>query len=50
MQLAIAIIILIINFSGSASAQTKSVADLANYRGADREEIRRMFAEVGPLS
>src|SRR5262245_979490 len=36
---------LIILVTSSAAAQTKSVADLANYRGADREEMLRAGAK-----
>src|SRR5215510_12582716 len=36
---------LIILVTSSAAAQTKSVADLANYRGADREEMLKAGAK-----
>ena len=36
---------LLISLSAAASAQTKSVADLANYRGADREEMLKAGAK-----
>ena len=38
-------IILFLAFSAVACAQTKSVADLANYRGADREEMLKAGAK-----
>jgi iron(III) transport system substrate-binding protein len=37
-------ILLLISFAPIAWAQTKSLADLANYRGADREELLRAGA------
>jgi iron(III) transport system substrate-binding protein len=37
-------ILLLISFVPVASAQTKSLADLANYRGADREEVLKAGA------
>ena len=38
-------IVLFLTFSAVASAQTKSVGDLANYRGADREEMLKAGAK-----
>lgn len=38
-------IVVVSVFVSSAAAQTKSVADLANYRGADREEILKAGAK-----
>ena len=38
-QISLLTIIVVSAFVSSAAAQTKSVADLANYRGADREEM-----------
>ena len=37
-------ILLLISFAPVASAQTKSIAELANYRGADREEVLKAGA------
>ena len=38
-------ILFLVNFGAVASAQTKSVTDLANYRGADREEVLKAGAK-----
>ena len=38
-------ILVLSGFTGSAAAQTKSVTDLANYRGADREEVLKAGAK-----
>ena len=38
-------ILVLSGFAGSAAAQTKSVTDLANYRGADREEVLKAGAK-----
>src|SRR4030095_9670550 len=45
MYVALLVVSFIIASSSSAAAQTKSVADLANYRGADREEILKAGAK-----
>ncbi|MBI1996467.1 MAG: ABC transporter substrate-binding protein, partial [Deltaproteobacteria bacterium] len=44
MRLSPVMILLLISFAPVASAQTKSPADLANYRGADREEVLKAGA------
>ncbi len=43
-QISLLTIIVVSAFVSSAAAQTKSVADLANYRGADREEMLKSGA------
>jgi iron(III) transport system substrate-binding protein len=45
MRLLVLIILFLVNLGAVASAQTKSVADLANYRGTDREEMLRAGAK-----
>lgn len=44
LQIGLAIIVIAV-FVSPAAAQTKSVGDLANYRGADREEILKAGAK-----
>ncbi|MBI2534861.1 MAG: extracellular solute-binding protein [Deltaproteobacteria bacterium] len=44
MRLSPVMILLLISFAPVASAQTKSPAELANYRGADREEVLKAGA------
>lgn len=45
MRFIVLTIIFVLCFIPSAGAQTKSVADLANYRGADREEVLKAGAK-----
>jgi iron(III) transport system substrate-binding protein len=44
-QIGFLAIIVVLFFISSAAAQTKSVADVANYRGADREEMLKAGAK-----
>jgi iron(III) transport system substrate-binding protein len=44
-QITLLAIIVVSVFVSSAAAQTKSVADIANYRGADREEMLKASAK-----
>src|SRR4029453_13415758 len=44
-MIALLLTIVILFGSSTLSAQTKSVADLANYRGADREEMLKAGAK-----
>jgi hypothetical protein len=45
MRLLILFLGFVISLNGVSSAQTKSLADLANYRGADREEMLKAGAK-----
>ncbi|MET0503660.1 MAG: ABC transporter substrate-binding protein, partial [Candidatus Binatia bacterium] len=45
MPIAVFVVSFIIAAFSSAAAQTKSVAELANYRGADREEMLKAGAK-----
>ena len=45
LQVMLLVVIVFSVFVSSAAAQTKSVADLANYRGADREEMLKAGAK-----
>ncbi len=44
MRLLVPVLLLLLHLASSATAQTRSVADLANYRGADREEMLKAGA------
>src|SRR5438445_1485855 len=45
LQITLLAIIIVSVFVSSAAAQTKSLNDLANYRGADREEVLKAGAK-----
>ena len=44
MRFLVPVLLLFLHLASSAAAQTRSVADLANYRGADREEMLKAGA------